>query len=273
MEAEEREVMPNYSNVPNLNTPIYVPNRTLKKRSPSMAKTKMVQVREPVMSMSKKHQIGPVMIKQEIWGAKDIRPIDGASVTVEAEQRVVLVGFDENASRCEATLVEANGKLLCQYCSSSQRTAWCIHLRTAISAHADVALYSVPVGEMKFFLVPIIPSEGVFVGMVLNRIEEDYVQVLTTSTKSPSDQVTIGVGYAPALGTMELKGMFVDWFTEARLDPAQFNTTYSDPEQESRMDSTNAVFSNFTREFFLATSAKSLANWLTSPNATDLPKI
>lgn len=213
-----------------------------------------VITRVPLLNKPEYDQIGPIMIQSSLWKVKTIRdefttrdamtfPLDGIGVGIE---------YFQGSVKHSATVNSQGGRILCSYCTTSGKAvAWCTHIRFLAMNHLDTTLYDPEKGdEGQGFMIPIVPTEGIFMPVLLRSDETragytDVVLALSERENETLTDVPIGQVFSD-FGMIELRSIVVD-FLEGWLSNSRYFMGRTD-------DS-----SDFANRFYLATTGKTLA--------------
>lgn len=220
--------------------------------------------------------IGPFMRSLNIHKLKVVPDIlQKTEVKVIHRPGAVLIDYRDHNEAQSATVTSINGgRILCEYCGSGARNiAWCHHIQYIVSKGVDNDLFNVPgtVGgepDPRTIAVPIIPSEGVFVGVTLldNEDHADFVDASVTFANSEGvdTEAHIGTLRRGWFGTQQLRSIVVD-FLEGQMDNPENFTGKHEPYDKS------LEASEFSQRFYLAVGG-TRADWSASTGgAGDAP--
>lgn len=120
-----------------------------------------------------------MMTVHKIWRVQELRDIPGLGVaTVRPRLGPDLeIEYASGGEPHRATIgVRAGGQILCSYCTQGQKVvAWCPHIRLAVQRRLDREMIhrARAHGEPVPVIVPIVPSEGVFITAAIRPTDRE----------------------------------------------------------------------------------------------------
>lgn len=246
-----------------------------------------VFTRMPLLSRAEVEydQVGPVMKGCGIWKIKTIRDEISESgpmkmVPLQAAKSVNIEYFI-GAQKHVATVTVEEGRILCRYCiANSKPVAWCMHIQFLAKNHTDCSLFLVE--EETQFLIPVVPTDGVFVPIkiVPDETRVGYFDAVMELSENKEDgevhDVTIGQLY-PEFGMLELRSIIAD-FMEGWLENEKYfhtskkNSYPADISVDRMIQLRDSQVSPFSNRFYMAAVGESLGYWeSTRVHSNDAP--
>ena len=149
-------------------------------------------------------------VKLEHDGPVDVTVHDDAGKSTG-----ILVRYQRGSNTYQAHLQKnINDVTVCRYCTDTTDVAWCSHIHYVLTGRLDYPIYQ----ELGRFIIPIVPTEGVFCPVHLEETEVRNgrplvraFMVMENSKTSQDEQVTLGFLKRGGFGTTDLRNLFSDW--------------------------------------------------------------
>jgi hypothetical protein len=174
----------------------------------------------------------------------------------------------------------------CHYCSrNGAPVAFCSHIGHMIRSGYDRGMFRTAYddGGPDSYLVPIIPTEGVYAQVTLDQVVTKSKRIFTEISveminRESGETETASIGIMPELGMFgvnELRYMFVDWATGWMENSLYFHPAGSEPVEVGGIPSVqeiNNTTSEFSNRYYLANYGKSIGALVRAPSSSDVPK-
>lgn len=222
-------------------------------------------------------QVGPVMVGSQIWKVATLRDdFEGAARFIGIpEERSIRIEHRLYGSSMShiATVFMNQGRIVCDYCSYARYVVvWCKHIQLAARSHEDYPLFAIEQEEK--ILVPMVPTDGVFVSVILRRSEDradfvNVVMVLDSVKDGEPYETVIGVLFR-RFGMIELRSLIADFMEGWLKNPEYFfppegsistHGSGNVPVPMERVNAREAQLSPFSRAFYMATIGQPLGLW------------
>ncbi|URG17443.1 hypothetical protein Mbo2_073 [Rhodococcus phage Mbo2] len=243
--------------------------------------------RAPALSKPSLIQRGKIMAAESAWMDSKINPgLEGGGVTLprmSGSLGEVIMEYRVGGDQYQVGMIRKQKRVICSFCTGvgHQQVVWCRHLQYVASKSLDAPLWMLGEGiESHQFLVPIIPTEGVFALLNLVPQHQDYdnlavVLKLGNMLDDTIDEIEIGFIAKGSAGMIELRSLFVDYLTGQSGNARYFYTAPLDSslEQDPAVDRINQKANAFTQLFHLAFYGQSYGAGLLAPTEADMPTI
>lgn len=222
----------------------------------------MVMTRVSSLNKPAYDQIGPVMSALNVRKLAEVRNVlAGKDVKIHnlRAARTVVVEYVADTELIKASVRLDNRLIHCDFCAIGCTIAWCHHIQYVIANGQDHCLFGLySVDEVLDILIPVIPSEGVFVPARLktNEDHDDFVDLyltLVNALTGEDDELHLGTLVAGSFGALEMRSMADDFLNGHMANSQYFNT-------EILPEVADSSVSEFAHRFYAATGVP-LSTW------------